>query len=71
MAWKAEESQRKQRLDEGEQEDEAEKKWRETEKMKGKKRKVDEEDELDEGSIKRKREVSNKFSNTLNILMNA
>jgi len=71
LAWKAEESQRKQRLDEVEQEYEAEKKWRETEKMKGKKRKVDEEDELDEGSIKRKREVSNKFSNTLNILMNA
>ena len=35
---------------------------REVEKAKGKKRKADEEEELDEGSIKRKKEVSNKLS---------
>jgi len=54
LAWKAEESQRRERLDE------AEKKRRETEKVKGKKRKADEDDEMDDGSIKKRKEVSNK-----------
>jgi len=39
---------------------EEEKKWREAEKAKGKKRKVEEESESDEGCVKRKREVSTK-----------
>ena len=55
LAWNVEESQRRERLDE------AEKKQREMEKAKEKKRKADEDEELDEGSIKKRREVSNKF----------
>ena len=55
LAWKAEESQRRQRLNE------VEKKWREMEKAKGKKRNADEEDEMDEGSVKKRKEVSNEF----------
>jgi len=41
---------------------EVEKKWRETEKVKGKKRKADEDDKTDEGSGKKRKEVSNKSS---------
>jgi len=52
LAWKVEESWRRERLDEVERMYEAEKKRRETEKVKGKKRKVDEDDETDEGSGK-------------------
>jgi len=62
LAWKAEESRRRERLDEAERMYEAEKKQRETEKAKGKKRKADEEDEMDEGSGKKRKEVSNKCS---------
>ena len=63
LAWKAEESRRRERLDE------AEKKRRETEKAKGKKRKADEDDETDEGSGKKRKEVSNKYSIGNYILM--
>ena len=56
LAQKAEESWRRERLNE------AEKKRRETEKAKGKKRKADEDDETDEGSGKKRKEVSNKSS---------
>ena len=60
LVWKAEESWRRERLNKAEQKYEAEKKQREMEKVKGKKRKVDEEEELDEGSVKkRKEEVTN------------
>ena len=55
LVWKVEESRRRERLDK------AEKKRRETEKAKGKKRKVDEDKESDEGSVKKRKEVSNKF----------
>jgi len=55
LVWKVEESRRRERLDK------AEKKQRETEKAKGKKRKVDEDKESDEGSVKKRKEVSNKF----------
>jgi len=54
LVWKVEER-RRERLDK------AEKKQRETEKAKGKKRKVDEDKESDEGSVKKRKEVSNKF----------
>ena len=62
LAQKAEESWRRERLDEVERMYEAEKKRRETEKAKGKKRKADEDDETDEGSGKKRKEVSNKCS---------
>jgi len=62
LAWKAEESRRRERLDEAERMYEAEKKRREMEKAKGKKRKADEDDETDEGSGKKRKEVSNKCS---------
>jgi len=62
LVWKAEESRRRERLDEAERMYEAEKKWREMEKSKGKKRKADEDDEMDEGSGKKRKEVSNKSS---------
>jgi len=62
LARKAEESWRRERLDEAERMYEAEKKQRETEKAKGKKRKADEDDETDEGSGKKRKEVSNKSS---------
>jgi len=55
LAWKVEESWRRQRLNE------AEKKRREMEKLKGKKRKADEDDETDKGSVKKRKEVGNKF----------
>jgi len=55
LAWKVEESRRRQRFDE------AEKKHREMEKSKGKKRKADEDDETDKGSVKKRKEVGNKF----------
>jgi len=55
LVQNAEESWRRERLDE------AEKKQRETEKAKGKKRKTDEDEESDEGSVKKRKEVSNKF----------
>ena len=54
LAWKAEESRQRQRLDKAEREYKAEKKWREVEKAKGKKRKADEEEELYEESVKEK-----------------
>ena len=56
LVWKVEESRSRERLDE------AEKKQRETEKVKGKKRKADEDEESDKGSIKKRKEVSNKLS---------
>jgi len=56
LARKAEESWRRERLDK------AEKKRREMEKAKGKKRKADEDDKTDEGSGKKRKEVSNKSS---------
>jgi len=56
LVQKVEESWRRQRLDE------VEKKRREMEKVKGKKRKADKEEESDEGSIKKRREVSNRLS---------
>jgi len=62
LVWKVEESRRRERLDEAERMYEAEKKWREMEKAKGKKRKADEDDETDEGSGKKRKEVSNKCS---------
>ena len=62
LAWKVEESRRRERLDEAERMYEVEKKRRETEKAKGKKRKADEDDETDEGSGKKRKEVSNKSS---------
>jgi len=62
LAQKAEESRRRERLDEVERMYEAERKRRETEKAKGKKRKADEDDETDEGSGKKRKEVSNKCS---------
>ena len=55
LAPKAGKSRRRERLDE------AEKKWRETEKAKGNKRKADEEEKFDKGSVKKRKEVSNKF----------
>ena len=55
LVQKVEESWRRQRLDE------VEKKRREMEKVKGKKRKADKEEESDEGSIKKRKEVGNKF----------
>jgi len=60
LAQKAEESQRRERLDKAEQKYKVEKKQREMEKVKGNKRKVDEDDETDEGSVKKRKEVSNK-----------
>jgi len=69
LAWKVEESQRRERLNKVERMYEVEKKWRETEKVKGKKRKADEDDEMDEGSRKKRKEVSNKSSIGKNILM--
>jgi len=71
LAWKAEESQRRERFDKAERRYEAEKKRREMEKEKGKKRKADEEEESDEGSVKKRKEVSNKYSVVKNILMKA
>jgi len=71
LAWKAEESQRRERLDEAERRYEAEKKQREMEKAKGKKRKADEEEETDEGSIKKRKEVRNNYSIGKNIPMKA
>jgi len=62
LVRKAEEGQRRERLDEAERMYEVEKKQRETEKAKGKKRKADEDDETDEGSGKKIKEVSNKSS---------
>ena len=62
LVRKAEESRRRERLDEAERMYEAEKKRREMEKAKGKKRKADEDDETDEGSGKKRKEVSNKCS---------
>ena len=62
LARKVEESWRRERLDEAERMYEAEKKRRETEKAKGKKRKADEDDEMDEGSGMKRKEVSNKHS---------
>jgi len=62
LAQKAEESWRRERLNEAERMYEVEKKRREMEKMKGKKRKVDEDNETDEGSGKKRKEVSNKCS---------
>ena len=61
LAWKVEESRRRQRLDKAERKYKVEKKWRETEKLKGKKRKADKDNEMDKGSIKKRKEVSNKF----------
>jgi len=62
LAWKAEESRRRERLDEAERMYEAKKKRRETEKAKGKKRKADKDNETDKGSGKKRKEVSNKSS---------
>ena len=59
------------RLDEAERRYKMEKKWRETEKAKGKKRKADEEEETDEGSIKKRKEVRNNYSIGKNIPMKA
>jgi len=69
LAREAEESRRRERLDEAERRYEVEKKWREMEKVKGKKRKADEDDETDEGSGKKRKEVSNKYSIGNYILM--
>ena len=62
LARKAEESRRRERLDEAERMYEADNKRMETEKAKGKKRKADEDDETDKGSGKKRKEVSNKCS---------